>query len=70
MFENSFWIKSRVDYGDVCPVFRYKFEIEKKVDSAVLNVTAMGVYEAYINNERAGNFIMAPGWTAYDKRQC
>lgn len=68
MFENSFWIKSRVDYGDVCPVFRYKFEVEKKVDSAVLNVTAMGVYEAYINNERAGSFIMAPGWTAYDKR--
>lgn len=68
MFENSIWIKSRNDYGDVCPIFQKSFELEKEVKSAVLNITAMGVYEAEINGERVGNFIMAPGWTAYDKR--
>ncbi len=68
MFENSEWIKSKKDYGDVCPVFKFDFEIEKPVESAVLNVTAMGVYYANLNNSRIGDFYMAPGWTAYDKR--
>ena len=68
MFENSMWIKSRQDYGDICPIFRYDFEIDKDIVSAVLNITAMGVYEAEINGERVGNFIMAPGWTAYNER--
>ena len=68
MFENSMWIKARKDYGDVCPVFRYDFEFEQEVARAVLNITAMGVYEAELNGKRIGNFIMAPGWTAYDKR--
>ena len=68
MFEKSMWIKSRRDFGDVCPVFRFDFEFEQEVVNAVLNITAMGVYEAELNGKRVGNFIMAPGWTAYDKR--
>ena len=68
MFEDSMWIKARKDYGDVCPVFKCDFEFEKEVAIAVLNITAMGVYETELNGKRVGNFIMAPGWTAYDKR--
>lgn len=68
MFENSIWIKSRNDYGDVCPVFQKNFTLEKEIKSAILNITATGVYEAEMNGARVGNFIMAPGWTAYDKR--
>lgn len=28
----------------------------------------MGVYEATLNGKRVGDFILAPGWTSYDKR--
>ncbi len=64
----SKWIRPKKDYGDVCPMFMREFECGKKVKHAVLQITAMGVYEAALNNERVEDFIMAPGWTAYDKR--
>jgi len=31
-------------------------------------VTATGVYEAALNGRRVGEFILAPGWTVYEKR--
>ena len=42
----SEWIKSRRDYGEVCPVFRKTFSCGKNVIKAKLQITAMGVYEA------------------------
>lgn len=68
MLENACWIKSHKDYGDVCPVFKRNFECRGKVARARLYITSLGVYEAVLNGKRVGNFIMAPGWTAYDKR--
>ena len=65
---NAKWIKPKKDYGDVCPVYFRRFEVKKEVKSASLEITAMGVYEAHINGERIGDFIMAPGWTSYHKR--
>lgn len=62
------WIRAKRDYGDVCPIFEKKFSCSKDVKTAYIHITAMGVYEAFINGERLGNFIMAPGWTQYDKR--
>ncbi|MBE7012070.1 MAG: alfa-L-rhamnosidase [Ruminococcaceae bacterium] len=62
------WIRPKKDYGEACPIYKCEFEAKKQVKSAVLEITAMGVYEAHINGERIGDFIMAPGWTAYDKR--
>ena len=54
--------------GSVCPLFRKDFYIDKKIASAFLYVTARGVYEAAINGQRVGDFIMAPGWTSYHNR--
>ncbi len=54
--------------GKACPLFRKDFYIEKEVASAILYVTARGVYEAKINSQRVGDFIMAPGWTSYHNR--
>lgn len=62
------WIRPKKDYGDICPVYKCRFNPDKQIKSASLEITAMGVYEAHINGERIGDFIMAPGWTAYDKR--
>lgn len=33
-----------------------------------LYITCRGLYEAYINGKRAGNFVLAPGTYTYDKR--
>ncbi|KAH8892524.1 glycoside hydrolase family 78 protein [Thozetella sp. PMI_491] len=35
---------------------------------ARLYITALGLYEAYINGQRVGDEQMTPGWTSYDSR--
>lgn len=35
---------------------------------ATLYVTALGLYEAYLNGQRIGDHVMAPGWTDYHTR--
>ncbi|SHF41084.1 alpha-L-rhamnosidase [Pedobacter caeni] len=50
------------------PMFRKVFSIEGKVKSAVLYITAHGLYEAQLNGKRVGNDQLAPGWTSYHKR--
>lgn len=62
------WIRPEKDYGDVCPVYKRRFDSNKEIKSATIDITAMGVYEAYINGDRIGDFIMAPGWTVYNER--
>ena len=54
--------------GDVCPVFRKTFSLHGAVKKAELFITALGVYEAELNGKRVGDFVLAPGWTSYDKR--
>ena len=44
-----------------------KFTLTKPVKSARLYMTGLGVYEAYLNNEKVGNELLAPGTTAYDQ---
>ncbi|MBR3232176.1 MAG: family 78 glycoside hydrolase catalytic domain, partial [Lachnospiraceae bacterium] len=40
----------------------------KKADEARLFVTCHGLYEVYINGERVGDFVLAPGTGDYKKR--
>ena len=68
MNENTKWIAPKTELGDVCPEFIKRFSVEGKLTSAKLNITAMGVYEASLNGRRVGDFVMAPGWTAYHTR--
>ena len=65
---NADWIQPCYNMGKVCPLFRKDFYIEKEVSSAFLYITAKGVYEATINSQRVGDFVMAPGWTSYHNR--
>lgn len=62
------WIKPKTDLGDVAPVFSTDFSLSRTVKNATLYVTAIGVYEASINQCRVGEFILAPGWTSYQHR--
>ncbi len=62
------WIQPQADYADVCPVFKRTFPARKDVKKASLMITALGVYEACLNGQRVGDFILAPGWTVYRER--
>jgi alpha-L-rhamnosidase len=50
------------------PYLRREFPLDKPVSMARLYATARGVYELYINGNRVGNDMFAPGWTDYDRR--
>lgn len=62
------WIQASVNTGDVCPVFRKTWSSEKRVVKAELYLTALGIYEANLNGKRVSDYVLAPGWTAYDSR--
>ena len=47
--------------------FRKKFNAEECV-KARLYASALGLYEIHINGSRAGDFVLAPGFTDYHKR--
>lgn len=62
------WITAGQKNHTDCPVFEKIFNIKGRISSAVMNVSAKGVYVAEINGNRVGSFIMAPGWTEYRER--
>lgn len=64
------WIQPSIDMKDICPVFK-KTWVNKSgigIQKAELVLTALGVYEAEVNGKRVGDYVLAPGWTAYEKR--
>ncbi|MFI1732218.1 alpha-L-rhamnosidase [Streptomyces acidicola] len=81
-FDDSAWQEAKVaavwgagPWGRVVPVsfaahqLRHGFRLpRKKVSSARLYATALGVYEAHLNGRRVGRDRLAPGWTDYRKR--
>ncbi len=54
------------------PMLRHTFEIDGEVGREIvwarLYVSALGVFEAYLNGERIGDHVLAPGWTSYPNR--
>ncbi|QHT63261.1 family 78 glycoside hydrolase catalytic domain [Paenibacillus lycopersici] len=46
-----------------------RFEVKPDIVSARVYATAAGVYELYVNGEKVGDELLAPGWTSYRKRQ-
>ena len=68
MNKKAKWIRYRLMLGEQCPDFRRSFEVSKKVVRAEACVTAVGVYDLYINGKRVGNGFMSPGWTSTYER--
>ena len=62
------WIAASENTGDVCPVFKKTWSNDKKVAKAELVLTSLGIYEAKLNGKRVSDYVLAPGWTYYDKR--
>jgi len=49
-------------------LLRHSFSIAKAVRSARIYSTALGSYQLYLNGQRVGKDVLAPGWTDYRKR--
>ncbi len=47
---------------------RHEFAVTKTVESARLYATALGAYQVFVNGKKAGNDVLAPGWTDYRER--
>ncbi len=47
---------------------RKVFSAPKKIESARIYVSALGLYELYLNGEKIGDELFTPGWTSYNKR--
>jgi len=59
--------KKAVRYPVDC--FRKKFQIQaEEMTKGRLYISALGLYEARFNGEKAGKFVLAPGFTDYRKR--
>ena len=68
LIKNASWIQMKDAASTVVPVFRKTFDCLRPIRTGTLEVTCDGVYEAVLNGERVGDFVLAPGWTQYNKR--
>ena len=68
MIQKAEWIYPAVSMKNVCPAFRRRFSAQEPIRQAKLLITSLGVYEAYLNGERIGKNVLAPGWTSYSHR--
>ncbi|MDW8344101.1 MAG: glycoside hydrolase family 78 protein [Verrucomicrobiae bacterium] len=66
------WIESSLPADHTqsgpCPFLRRSFTLEAPVSRARLYITALGLYEAWINGQRVGTDYFTPGWTDYRRR--
>lgn len=68
MINNAKWIGS--PERDSREVYNAEkaFIIKKQIKKATLYASALGVYAAWVNGQRVGNYVLAPGWTSYNHR--
>ncbi|MGM9759054.1 MAG: family 78 glycoside hydrolase catalytic domain [Parabacteroides sp.] len=52
---------------DPSPLMRTAFTVKTAPVRAMLYVTGLGYYEAFINGQRVGDHVLDPGWTYYNK---
>jgi alpha-L-rhamnosidase len=54
--------------AETVKALRGEFTVGRRVVSARLYATALGAYEIFVNGKRAGDQVMAPGWTDFRLR--
>ena len=66
------WIGSSLaggpETGAPSPCLRTLFNIGKKLASARLYASALGLFEFHLNGQRVGRDVFTPGWTDYTRR--
>ncbi|HPE76472.1 MAG TPA: glycoside hydrolase family 78 protein [Draconibacterium sp.] len=58
----------KLDGSKPCTYLRKEFSTSKKVKSANVYVSSLGLYQLFINGKKVGNDLFTPGWTSYNKR--
>ena len=56
---------------DSAPILRHEFTLDSghgAVTAATLDVSALGVVEAWLGGERVSDHLLEPGWTSYEWR--
>ena len=54
--------------GGPSPLLRRAFRLGSTIASARIYATSLGLYELYLNGQRVGDQLFAPGWTSYNRR--
>ena len=54
--------------GDPAAHFRRTFDVGNGLRRATLFISALGIVEPYLNSDRVGDDVLAPGWTSYRHR--
>ena len=49
-------------------MLRHEFDVEKKIKSATVFISGLGLFELYLNGEKIGDQVLSPGLTEYNKR--
>jgi alpha-L-rhamnosidase len=69
---NASWItvKNEIDGKGKWPAqyYRKEFSLKKKIKSARIYATSLGLYQLFLNGEKVGNQYFTPGWTSFHKR--
>ena len=60
--------EKKVDGSRPAQYYRNEFSTSKKVSSARVYVTSLGLYELFLNGKKVGDELFTPGWTSYNKR--
>jgi len=64
------WLGAHHDETDdqkQLPIFRHEFVLQKPVARARAYVCGLGHYEFRCNGDKVGDYVLAPGWTEYDR---
>ena len=62
------WIQPALPDTIACPLLRTTFTAKGSIASAIVFITAHGLYEAQLNGHRIGDAVFTPGWTSYNHR--
>ncbi len=63
------WTGTALKYLPPVRYIRHEYQLQDKaVKSAKMYVSAMGIYNVYMNGERVTDDYFSPGWTDYPKR--
>ena len=66
--KNKQWIRSPISTDPAAVTFSKSVTVKAGLKQALLSTSAVGVYRAEINGKKVGCGVLAPGYTAYDKR--
>ncbi len=62
------WIKPPCETQAEAITFKKNISLTKKISTATLKASSMGVYEATVNGKKIGEQVLTPGFTSYKNR--